>query len=112
MNFLSKANNNLLTYTLVSIMFIYVFGINFFIRFVGNILLLLFLIPVLLLLLFFVGINFYKSKIITCSNCGLTSLNLSETCINCGSNLEIISKRSKVEKPSDRTIEVEAEEIR
>ena len=113
MNYFVKANKNLLTFSLIILIFIPIFGFNFFISFVGNILLLLFLIPLLLLVLVFIGFNSYKSKINTCSNCGTISLGLSETCMNCGADLENISKKNQLnEKPSESTIEVEAEEIK
>ena len=73
---------------------------------------LLFLIPLLLLLLVFIGFNYYKSKINTCSSCGAISLGLSQTCMNCGANLENISNNNQInKKPSESTIEVEAEEV-
>ena len=113
MNYFLRANKNFITYSLIILIVIPIFGINFFLSFLGNILLLLFLIPILLLLLIFVGLNSYKSKINTCSNCGAISLNLSETCINCGANLKNTSKEDQLnKKPSERTIEVKAEEIK
>ena len=113
MNYFLKANKNLITYSLILLIVIPIFGINFFLSFIGNILLLLFLIPLLLLLIVFVGINSYKSKINTCSYCGAISLGLSETCINCGANLKDIKRKNQVnKKPSESTIEVKAEEIK
>ena len=113
MNYFFKVNKNLLTYSLILLIVIPFFGFNFFISFVGNILLLLFLIPLLLLGLVFIGFNSYKSKINTCSNCGAISLGLSETCMNCGADLDNISKKNQLnKKPGERTIEVEAEEIK
>ena len=113
MNYFLRANKNFITYSLIILIVIPLFGIKFFISFLGNVLLLLFLIPVLLLLLIFIGFNSYKSKINTCSNCGAISLDLSETCINCGSNLKDSSKEDQLnKKPSERTIEVKAEEIK
>ena len=113
MNYFLKANKNLINYTLLALIIIPLFGINFFISFLGNIILLLFLIPLFLLLLIFIGFNSYKSKINTCSSCGSISLGLSETCINCGANLDNISKKNKIDKkPSESTIEVKAEEIK
>ena len=112
MNYFLRANKNLLTYTLIILIIIPIFGINFFLSFVGNIILLLFLIPLLLLLIVFIGINSYKSKINTCNNCGTISLGLSDTCINCGANLENNIKENQIDKkPSESTIEVKAEEI-
>ena len=113
MNYFLRANKNFITYSLIILIVIPLFGINFFISFLGNILLLLFLIPILLLLLIFIGFNSYKSKINTCSNCGAISLDLSETCINCGANLKDTIKEDQLyKKPSERTIEVKAEEIK
>ena len=113
MNYFLKANKNLITYSLLIIIIIPIFGINFFISFLGNIILLLFLIPIFLLLLVLIGFNSYKSKIITCNSCGSISLGLSETCINCGANLDNISMKNQINKqPSESTIEVKAEEIK
>ena len=113
MNYFIKANKNLLTYSLIALILIPIFGINFFISFLGNILLLLFLIPLLLVILVFIGFNTYKSKINTCDNCGAISLGLSKTCMNCGTNLENISNNNQFDKnPSESTIEVQAEEIK
>ena len=113
MYYFLKANKNFFTYSLFILLFISIFGINFFISFLGNILLLLFLIPLLLLILVFVGFNSYKSKINKCSSCGVISLGLSETCMNCGADLENISKNNQFDnKPSESTIEVKAEEVK
>jgi ribosomal protein L37E len=113
MNYFLKANKNLLTYSLITLIVIPIFGINFFISFVGNILLLLLLIPLLLLIIVFIGFNSYKSKINTCRSCGSISLGLSETCMNCGANLENISNYNQFDKKaSESTIEVKAEEVK
>ena len=113
MNYFLKVNKSLLSYSLIILIVIPIFGINFLISFLGNILILLFLIPPLLLLLVFIGFNFYKSKFNTCNNCGAISLGLSDTCINCGADLEDINKRDQLDKkPSESTIEVKAEEIK
>ena len=113
MNSFLRVNKTLLIYSLLILIVIPIFGINFFINFIGNILLLLFLIPLLLLLLVFIGFNYYKSKITKCSNCGAISLGLSEKCMNCGEDLCDISEGSWLEKkPSESTIEVKAEEIK
>ena len=113
MNYSLKANKNLLIYSFVILLFIPIVGIKFLISFLGNILLLFFLIPLLLLLLVFIGFNFYKSKIITCNECGAISFGLNETCINCGADLDNISMKNQLDKkPSESTIEIEAEEIK
>ena len=113
MSYFLKANKNILVYSLIILIVIPIFGINFFISFLGNILLLLFLIPLLLIILVSIGFNFYKSKINTCNNCGAISLGLSENCMNCGANLENISNNNQFDKkPSESTIEVKAEEVK
>ena len=113
MNDFLKSNKGILTYSFILLMVIPIFGFNFFISFFGNILLILFLIPILLLLLLFIGFNFYKSKINRCNNCGAISLGSSENCMNCGANLNDIDTGNKLDKkPSESTIEVQAEEIK
>ena len=113
MNYFLKANKNLLTYSLILLFLVPFFGINFFISFLGNILLLLFLIPLLLVILVFIGFNSYKSKINTCNSCGAISLGVSENCMSCGANLENISNNNQFDKkPSESTIEVKAEEVK
>ena len=113
MNYFLKANQNLITYSLIMLIVIPIFGINFLMSLLGNILLLLFLIPLLLVILVFIGFNSYKSKINTCNNCGAISLDLNETCMNCGANLENISQKNQFgNKPSESTIEVKAEEVK
>ena len=113
MNYFLKINKTLLTYSLVILIIIPIFGIKFLISFLGNIIILLFLVPLLLLLLTFIGFKSYKSKFNTCSNCGAISLELSETCMNCGTNLSDMSKKNQLDrKPSESIIEVKAEEIK
>ena len=113
MNYFPKINKTLLAYALIIFFVFPFFGINFFLNLFGNILLLLFLIPLLLLLIVFIIFNFYKSKINICDNCGAVSLVISETCTNCGADLEIINQKNNFDtKPSESTIEVQAEEIK
>ena len=113
MNYFLKANKNFLTYSLIILVVIPIFGINFFISFIGNIILLLFLIPLLLVILVIIGFNSYKSKINKCNSCGSISLGLSKTCINCGANLENLTNIDQFnKKPSESTIEVKAEEVK
>ena len=113
MNYFIKANKNILIYSFIILIAIPIFGINFLISFLSNILLLLFLIPLLIIIVFFIGINSYKAKIKTCSSCGVISLGLSETCMNCGANLENIINNNQYDKnPSESTIEVKAEEVK
>ena len=113
MNYFLRTNKNLLTYSLIILIVIPIFGINFFISFIGNILLLSLLIPLLLIILIFIGFNSYKSKINTCNSCGAISFGLNKTCVNCGANLENISNKNTIDKkPGESTIEVKAEEVK
>ena len=113
MNYFLQANKNILIYSLIILLVVPIFGMNFFISFLGNILLLLFLIPLLLVILVSIGFNSYKSKINICSSCGAISLGLSEKCMNCGANQEDINNVNQFnKKPSESTIEVKAEEVK
>tara|TARA_B100001109_G_scaffold127696_1_gene103907 strand:+ start:293 stop:634 length:342 start_codon:yes stop_codon:yes gene_type:complete len=113
MNYFLQTNKKFITYSLLLLIILPLFGINFLISFLGNLLLLLMLIPLLLLLLVFIGFNSYKSKIKTCSNCGAISFGLNKNCMNCGLDLEDISRSDQLDnKPSESTIEVKAEEIK
>ena len=113
MNYFLKANKNFFIYLLIIFIAISIFGLNFFLSFLGNILLLLLLIPLLLIILVLIGFNSYKSKINTCNSCGAISFGLSETCMNCGASLENISNNNQIDKkPSESTIEVKAEEVK
>ena len=112
MNYFLKANKGLLIYSSMILILIPMFGIKFLISFLGNIILLIFLIPILLLLLAFVGFKFYNSKINICSNCGAISHGLNESCLTCGADLKDINKNKINVKPSESTIEIKAEEIK
>ena len=113
MDYFLKVNKNILTYSLILLILIPIFGINFVIGLLSNILLLLFLIPLLIVVLLFLGFTYYKSKINTCSVCGAISLGSSENCMNCGANLNDVNTGNQLDKkPSERTIEVKAEEIK
>ena len=113
MDYFLKVNKNIITYSLILLILIPIFGINFVFGLLSNFLLLLFLIPLLIILLVFLGFTYYKSKINICSNCGAISLDLSENCANCGANLKDINKGNQLDiKPGESTIEVQAEEIK
>ena len=113
MNYFLKINKTLLAYSLIILIVVPIFGINFLINLLGNIIIVLFLVPLLLLLLAFIGFNSYKSKINICSNCGAISFGLSETCMKCGTNVSDMSKKNQIDdKPSESTIDVKAEEIK
>ena len=98
------------TYSLILLIVVPIFGFNFFISFVGNILLLILLVPLLMFLIAFLGLNSLKSQLKSCSECGTVNIGVNNTCMNCGADLG--SKNLKnFKKPSETTIEVKAEEI-
>ena len=104
------ANKTFLSYSLILIILIPIFGIKFLLSFLGNIVLLLFLIPLLLFLLVLIGFNSYKSKFTICNDCCAISIGLNDTCTNCGADLE--NKINQIyKKPSESTIEIKAEEV-
>ena len=112
MNYFLKVNKNILTYSLILIIVIPFFKINFFLSLMGNIILLLLLIPLLFIILAFIGFNSFKSKINTCNNCGSISFGLKEKCMNCGADLKDIIKENQFDKnPRNSIIDVKAEEI-
>ena len=106
-------NNNLVTYSLIFLILISLFGFNFFLSIIGNLLLLAFLIPLLILFVLLISFNFLKSKVNTCNECGTVTLGINNTCMNCGADLKDINSKSSesLKKPSETTIEVKAEEI-
>ena len=114
MNSFIQTNKTLVTFSLIFFILIPVFGLNFFLSIIGNVLLLFFLITLLIILIAFLSFNFLKSKVNTCEQCGAISLGLNDTCINCGADLgDINIKNTKLDQnPGERTIEVKAEEIK
>ena len=107
-------NKNLITYSIIFFILISLFGFNFFLSIIGNLLLLIFLVPLLILSVLLISFNSLKSKVNTCDQCGTITLGMNNTCMNCGADLENTnSKRSEsLKKPSETTIEVKAEEIK
>ena len=105
-------NKSLVTYIIISFLIIFFFGFNFLFTLLGNILILLFLTPILLIVIAFLTINSFKSKFKVCTNCGTTIIQDGGTCLYCGSNFnENNNIKSFSEDASSETIEVEAEEI-
>ena len=105
-------NKSLITYIIISFLIIFFFGFNFLFSLLGNILILLFLTPILLIVIAFLIINSFKSKFKSCTNCGRTMISDSESCLYCGFNFsEIDNNKNYSEDASSETIEIEAEEI-
>ena len=107
-------NKNLATYSLIFLILIALFGFNFFLSLIGNLLLLVFLVPILIFLILLISFNSLKSKVNTCNQCGTVTLGIDNTCMNCGADLENTNSKSSaiLKKPSEATIEVKAEEIK
>ena len=103
-------NKSLVTYSLISLLVVFFFGFNFLFSLLGNILIILFLTPVLLLVIAFLIITSFKSKFKVCSKCGATLISDSENCLYCGSNFNENKTEYSVEARNE-TIEIEAEEI-
>ncbi len=102
-----KVNKNLIIYFLLFLIIIPIFGFNLLLNLLGNILLLIFLVPLLIFLITLIGFYSLKSKFNKCEQCGSISLGLNNTCINCGADLGNINFK----KPGETTIEIKAEEI-
>ena len=107
-------NKSLVTYSLILLIVVPIFGFNFLISFVGNILLLIFLVPLLIFLIALISFNSLKSKVKTCNQCGTLSLNMNNNCINCGADLSDINIKNSgnIEQPNETTIEIKAEEVK
>tara|TARA_Y100000589_G_scaffold54254_1_gene45066 strand:+ start:562 stop:888 length:327 start_codon:yes stop_codon:yes gene_type:complete len=105
--------NKLIPYSLIIILIIPIFGINFLMGLIGNILLLIFLVPLLALGLGLLGLNLFKSNIKFCNNCGSTILGTNNSCTYCDyvsiNNLEKNNDLSS--DASEKIIEIKAEEI-
>ena len=113
MNYFLRLNKSLIPLSLIIFILIPFFGFSFFVSLLGKIILLLFLVPILLFLLLFLGLDSYKSKFNTCRNCGAVSLGLSNNCMSCGANLVDINEKNRTGKnASESIIEIKAEEIK
>ena len=107
-------NKSVITYSLIFLIVIPLFGFNFLVSLLGNLLLLVLLIPLLIFLIALISFNSLKSKLNTCNQCGTISYGVNNTCMNCGADLDDINLKNfkNLQKPSETTIEVKAEEIK
>ena len=105
-------NKSLVIYSSIFLIIIPIFGLNFLLNLIGNILLLIFLVPLLILLISLISFNSLKSKLNICNQCGNISLGVSNNCVNCGAELNDINSKDfeSSNKPSEKTIELKAEE--
>ena len=106
-------SKNFLTYSIIILLIIPIFGMNFIINFIGNIFLLIILVPLFLFIIAILVLSTLKKNSQVCANCGLTSIGNNENCIYCGgplSNDEI--KNDTNNTTTDTIIEIEAEEIK
>ena len=105
--------NKLITYSLIFILIIPLFGLNFLIGLLGNILLLIILVPLLLLIIGFLGLNSLQSNINLCESCGSTIIGNNGNCPYCDSkSIKNLQKDDDLSSDaSNKIIEVKAEEI-
>ena len=106
-------SKNLLTYSIIILLILPIFGMNFIINFIGNIFLLIILVPIFLLIIAILVLTTLKKNSQVCTNCGLTTIGNSEKCIYCGE----YTSRDEIKKntnniATDKIIEIEAEEIK
>ena len=105
--------NKLIPYSLIVILIIPIFGFHFLIGLLGNILLLIVLVPLLILGLGLLGFNSLKTNITLCENCGSTFIGNNGNCPNCDyesvKNIKIDDDLSS--DASNKIIEIKAEEI-
>lgn len=111
---LPKINKNLVTFSLIFFLVIPLIGIKIFFSLISNILLLLFLVPILILLISLISFNTLQSKIKICNQCGNISFGKNKTCINCGAEISNSESNNYKEQnnPSESIIEIKAEEIK
>jgi len=104
--------NKLIPYSLIFILIIPLFGLNFLIGLIGNILILIFLVPLLLLGIGLLSLNSFKSNINSCENCGSNFIGKSNICPNCDYELgKNLSENDLSSDASNKIIEIKAEEI-
>ena len=105
-------NKSIVTYSIISFLVIFFFGFNFLFSLLGNILIILFLTPILLIVIVFLAINSFKSKFKVCKNCGVTVISTDESCLYCGSNFNNLEEVTNFrEDASSEIVEIDAEEI-
>ena len=107
-------NKSLFTYSLIFLILSSLFGFNFLLNLIGNLLLLILLIPILILAVLLISFNSFKSKVNTCNQCGTITLGINNTCKNCGADLKDTNSKTSesLKNPSETTIEVKAEEVK
>ena len=88
-----KMNKSLFPYALLFLIVVPIFGFNFLISLIGNVLLLIFLVPILIFLVILISFNALKTNLKTCNKCGTISLGLNENCSNCGADIRDIKNR-------------------
>ena len=105
--------NKFIPYSLFFILIIPLFGLNFLIGLLGNIILLIVLVPLLILIIGFLSLNSFKSNINLCESCGSTIIGNYDDCPYCNNNF--IKKTQEDDNlstdASNKIIEIKAEEI-
>ncbi len=113
MNEFFKMNQKLIIYSSIIFFILPLFGVKSLLSLFGNILILLFLIPILIFIILFLGLNSVKTKITQCQNCGNGVIGFQEECPFCGSKLNLNTQNQTYStNASEETIEIEAEEVK
>ena len=109
-----KNNQKLIQYSLIIFLLLPIFGFKLIVGFLGNILLLLLLIPILFLIIALISFSSLKTNLSICNKCGTSALKVNGRCTNCGANLNENDIRSyeNSNNPGEKTIEIKAEEIK
>ena len=104
--------NKLIPYSLIFILILPLFGFNFLIGLLGNILLLILLVPLLILVIGLLGLNSFKSKINLCESCGSAIIGNNGICPYCNyDSVKNIEQDDLSSDASNKIIEIKAEEI-
>ena len=105
-------NKTLITSSLIMFLIIPIFGINFLFSFIGNLFLIIILVPTLFFIIALLTLNSFKTKTTICTNCGSAIISGQDICIYCGKSLNQ-RQNNKVNNDASKTvIEIEAEEIK
>ena len=104
-------NKNIIPYSIILLLIIPLFGINGVMSLLGNLLILAFVLPIFIVLIGFIGINSFSSKLKKCDKCGTSIIGNQEECLFCGANLNE-DQNQFINEASKTTIEIDAEEIK
>ncbi len=105
-------NKTFITSSLIMFLIIPIFGINFLFSFIGNLLLIIILVPILFLIIALLSLNSFKTQTEICTNCGSAIISGQDICINCGKTFNKRQNSNVNNDASKTVIEIEAEEVK